>query len=174
MKRDHAVRRKSRGSLALDIQRREWSARITEAIDPAGAALLLSLPRGLFVAHDGEMRRVGAWNGDAIPTDLDYLTGVWGFTRLRGDELAEIAEVPLVSVRVDEQAFSVHLSGYPWLLGGGSWTVPAQWTVPGGGSCLLGICFDTDLGMSDADDYFWSDLAEGKAVLGQVKVGPGL
>ncbi|GKQ34427.1 hypothetical protein [Streptomyces sp. A012304] len=171
MKRENAVRGKTRGSLTLDVRKCEWSARITDAFDPAGASLLLSLPRGLFVAHDREMCRAGASGGPAMRSDLDYLSGVWGFTRPHGDEMTEISEVPLLSVRVREQGLAVDLAGYPWLFGDLPGAVPPEWFLPGvGSSCLLGICFDVNLAAPDADDQFWTELGDGKAVLGQVNV----
>ncbi|MFH8802173.1 hypothetical protein ACH4F6_21625 [Streptomyces sp. NPDC017936] len=175
MKQENAVRGKIWGSLTLDVPEHEWSARISDVIDPLEPTLLLSLPRGLFVAHDREMCRAGACGGPAMESDLDYLSGVWGFTRLHRGEMAEIAEVPHVSVRLGERGVAVDLAGYPWLLGGRSWDVPEKWAALGSGtSCLLGICFDVNLGEPDAEDRFWSELDSGKAVLGQVDVEMGL
>ncbi|MCX4763814.1 hypothetical protein OG562_23165 [Streptomyces sp. NBC_01275] len=175
MKRKNAVRGNTHGSLVLDVRDREWSARMTYILDQAGPALLLSLPRGLFLAHDQEMSQAGAGTGPQLEDDVEYLSAVWGFTRLDGDQTTEIADTPLIGVRPAEEGLAVDLAGYPWLFVDGLPTVPEEWTRPAAGSeaessCLLGICFGVDLRAPDADMLFLSELGSGNAALGQVNV----
>ncbi|WP_055494475.1 hypothetical protein [Streptomyces sp. TP-A0356] len=161
----------ARGSLTLDVREDEWSARITTALDETDPALLLSLPRGLFQAHDREMRRAGACAGTALDSDTEYLSTVWGFTRADGDGVSEIAEVPLVTVRVSGNRLAVDVADFPWLIGRAPLALPEEWRRPGDDRwCLLGICFDVDLDASDAEERFLSELAAGDAALGEVNI----
>ncbi|MFE9098014.1 hypothetical protein [Streptomyces sp. NPDC007264] len=160
----------TRGSLTLDVQEWEWSARLTSDLDQTEPSLLLSLPRGLFLAHDREMRRVGARSGPAVRSDAEYVSEVWGFTRADRDDVLEISEIPLVRVRLASDRLAVDLADCPWLLGRGPLTLPEEWRQPGTDRwCLLGICFGVDLEAPDAGERFLYELADGGAVLGQVK-----
>ncbi|GGN67292.1 hypothetical protein GCM10011579_039690 [Streptomyces albiflavescens] len=140
-------------------------------LDPTGATLLLSLPQDLFVSHDREMCQAGAYPDPAVDSDTEYLSSVWGFTRLDRDDVIEVGDVSLVSLRVTQDGLAVDLAGYPWLLVREPMHIPDEWARTGGeASCLLGICFDLDLEAPDADERFLSELALGKATLGQVNV----
>ncbi|GHE07335.1 hypothetical protein GCM10010339_52020 [Streptomyces alanosinicus] len=171
MEHGNAIPGKTWETLTLDVRKTDWSVRITHALDPGGASLLLSLPSGLFVAHDREMSRAGAGSGRTAVSDTDFLVGMWGFTRVTGDELTEIGDVAVLGVGVREGGLAVSLAGYPWLLADAGTEIPAEWAAPGAAaSCLVGICFDIDLAVAEADDLFWSQLIEGQAVLGQANV----
>ncbi|MFB0626823.1 hypothetical protein [Streptomyces sp. AB3(2024)] len=158
--------------LTLAVREGEWSVRISTGLDPSEPSLLLSLPRGLFVRHDGAMRRLGAHSGPAVESDPEYLSALWGFTRLGHEgDLAEIDEVPLIGIRALARGLSVDLAGCPWLAHPGPLDVPEEWRSAGGqGSCLLGICFELDLCAADADERFLQEASQGRAVLGQVSV----
>lgn len=171
MEHGNAIPGKTRGTLTLDVRKDDWSLRISYGLDLGGAALLLSLPSGLFVAHDREMSRAGACSEPTAATDADFLVDMWGFTRVAGCELAEIADVDLLSVGVSERGVSVSLADCPWLLADVEAELPAEWlTAEGETSCVVGLCFDADLRTEGAEDLFWSQLEDGQAVLGQVNV----
>ncbi|MGW0704886.1 hypothetical protein ACWD4G_02735 [Streptomyces sp. NPDC002643] len=144
---------------------------MTGVFEQAGPALLLSLPRGLFLAHDREMNRAGACAGPELESDAEYLSAVWGFTRITRDEVTEIAGTPLISVRPAQDGLVLELAGYPWLFVDGPMVVPEEWTRPREENlCLLGVCFGVDLHMPDSDLLFLSELGAGQAALGQVNV----
>lgn len=169
----NAVPGDTRGSLFLDVRESDWSAGISDEVDETEPVLLLSLPRGLFLAHEEEMRRSGAARGPAVSSDTEYLSTVWGFTRTDRDDMTEIADVPLVTVGLSGGRLSVRVAGCPWLFGRAPSGLPRSWRCPSGGvPVLLGICFGVDLGGPGAGDRFLSELADGEAVLGQVDIVP--
>ncbi|MFG2330117.1 hypothetical protein ACGFMM_10870 [Streptomyces sp. NPDC048604] len=173
MKRQNAIRGNLQGSLVFDVRGHEWSARATGVFDTVGPALLISLPHGLFLAHDREMGRVGARVGPALESDAEYLSEVWGFTRILGDEAAEIVDTPVIGVRPTREGLVLELAGYPWLLVDAQTADPEDWMrMEAESFCLLGVCFGIDLDAPDSDLAFLSELSTGTAALGQVQVMP--
>ncbi|GGO98033.1 hypothetical protein [Wenjunlia tyrosinilytica] len=156
-------------ALVLEVSDERWSSRICSLPDGEAAAVLVSLPSGLFVAHDAAMRRTAGFPAPAVSGDVEYLTGVWGFTDCSGSGWSEVADVPLIRLQASRFGLTVELSGWPWLVRQGYEPVPASWIREASeGSCLLGICFGTDLYAADAEEQFMNSLLAGEAVLGQV------
>ncbi len=179
MQRRFDVRGGATEALTLAVREGEWSARISRELDGSAASLLLSLPDGLFVGHDTVMHRLGAHSGPVVTSDAEYLTSLWGFTRLDQEgELTEIGDVPVLGIRTRARGLSVELAGCPWLAHHGPLDIPEEWlNVDTQGSCLLGIGFGLDLDEDDATERFLQSAVHGDAVLGQVSVvhtGTGL
>lgn len=159
------------GALVLDVPDDRWSARISCSPGLGETSLLLSLPRGLFVAHDAAMCRLGAYPGPVVESDAEYLSDVWGFTTCSFEgHVQEVGEVSLITVRNDPRGFVVELAGVPWLVRDRPLQAPA---LPGASApeplSLLGICFGVDLDAFDGEERFMGELACGQAVVGQVR-----
>lgn len=163
-------------ALTLGVPEGAWQARLTtwgsgSHLLEAEQTVVLSLPTGLFVEHDAAMRRMGAHRSPVARSDAEYLSDVWGFTRLGGEDCAEIGDVPHVALGMRPRGIVVELSGVPWLYRSMS-GIPAaeRERLVGEAGVLMGICFDVDIESGGADERFMSDLADGEAVLGQVAV----
>ncbi|OIV39157.1 hypothetical protein BIV57_02165 [Mangrovactinospora gilvigrisea] len=157
-------------ALVLEVPTARWSSRLCWWPEAGGAALLVSLPRGLFVEHDEAMRRIAGFDGRAMANDVEYLTAVWGLGSGRDGELMEIPEAPLIRARVGQRQVSLELSGWPWLAHGQQAPLPRQWSADAADAgLLLGLTFDADLRHEECEEEFFDELADGRAALGLIQ-----
>ncbi|WP_369201012.1 hypothetical protein [Streptomyces sp. PU-14G] len=161
--------------LLLEVREDEWNAYIPGwelADDSACPVVLLSLPGSLFLTHDAAMESWGAHDGPAFRSDAEYLSEVWGLTALGASGTpTEVADVPLLTLRVLPDGLAVELAGYPWLFRTLSPPAAAGWRkATREGWCLLGICLDMDLDEADAEDKLLSEPFERETLFGIVKV----
>lgn len=159
-------------SLVLEVPAARWQSRLCWWADAGGPALLLSLPRGLFTAHDEAMQRIAGFPGRPMANDVEYLTAVWGLASGREGEILEIPEVPLVQARVGMRQVALELSGWPWLVHEQRGPLPQRWVAQVlEEGCMLGLAFDLDLEGEECEEVFFDRLADGRAALGQVQTG---